>query len=248
MPRASTSGSQPAPLPRRRWLAVGLVLSGVFAALSVAAIATLFLAIALFSVPSSSNEPTLRVGDNFLAVCHDLDCRFGMLPFLPRLPLLQPALGDIAVFRKPNDPSIIFVKRIVGMPGDEVQMRSGLLFINRAAVPETPLAGYALEVSTGATGTVPQFEETLPNGVRYRMIRRFPENALADTEAFKVPPDHYFVIGDNRDNSSDSRDPEGGIGFVPRRNMLARAYWVTFSTTRLGRFLVPVDLPRAPGR
>jgi len=231
-----------------RWLVLGLAASGLLALATIAAVAALLLFVALYSIPSSSNEPTLKVGDNVLAVCYRLGCRFGTLPFLPVITLLEPEMGDMAVFRKPDGSSIVYVKRIVGLPGDEVRVRDEVLYINGTAVPRGRIEDDIETDYRGTSRTIAQYEETLPNGVKAHVLDRAPNRNLDNVGPFKVPPDHYFVVGDNRDNSSDSRDPNGGVGYVPRENMVARVRRVTFSTAAWGRIFVPVDLPPQSSR
>ena len=200
----------------------------------------------VFTIPSGSNVPALQIGDVALGLCYRTLCR--IIPSgLPALPLNEPQTGDMAVFRKPSDPSIDDVKRIIGLPGDRVQTLNGRLTVNDALVPQRPLEDFSTMAWGGTALNAHQFEATLANGVSYRILDITPAVDLDTTIVSTVPPNRFFVLGDNRDATSDSRDANGGTGFVPRINMIARMDRVLISTTRLGRVFWPVVWQRRPG-
>ena len=167
-------------------------------------------AVRVYSIPSVSMSPALMLGDRITAdprAYTDTD----------------PALGDVVIFRLPNQPSIDFVKRVVGLPGDKVQMADGVLLINGVAVPRKKLA----DVTLPQGQSVAQFKETLPNG-RSHVTWDTGLGPADNTHEFSVPEGHYFVLGDNRDNSSDSRFASA-VGFVPRENIYAHVGGVIWS-------------------
>ena len=161
-----------------------------------------------YNIPSGSMKPTLLVGDFILV--NKLVYRFS-----------EPQRGDIVVFKYPIDPSIDFIKRIIGMPGDVIEIRDNQVFINGQPVKITRIEKAKED---GFTKIVD--EETLPEGVKYKV--QFYEEAFFSIRDFGpvvVPPGHYFVMGDNRDNSEDSRY----WGFLPRENIVGKAFVIYFS-------------------
>lgn len=159
-----------------------------------------------FDIPSSSGIPNLMTGDMFFAA--KLPYRFG-----------DPERGDIAVFKTPKDGKTDYVKRVVGLPGDRVQMKEGRLIINGTMVERTPV-DLAPEYA-GGPRRLTFYRETLPGGRSYVIAEESDHNPGDDTEEYAVPAGFYFVMGDNRDNSADSRFPDG-VGLIPRQNFVGR--------------------------
>jgi signal peptidase I len=191
-----------------------------------------------FNIPSSSMAPTLIVGDYLFAAKYPYGYSRYSLPF--SLPLFsgrifggEPARGDVIVFRSPKDTGTDFIKRVVGLPGDRVQMREGQLVINDRAVARERLKD-ALIASACASGTtVKRWRETLPNGVNYETYDCIDNGFYDNTNVFTVPPGHVFVLGDNRDNSVDSR-VMSSMGYIPLENIVGRAGMIFWSLTADG--------------
>ncbi len=186
-----------------------------------------------FNIPSGSMIPTLLVGDYLFVSKYSYGYSRYSLPLSPNLfsgRILghAPERGDVAVFKWPRDNSTDYIKRIVGLPGDRVQMKAGQLYINGAQVPRTPEGDYVDE-EPGMRILAKLYLETLPNGRKHDIIKMSDENGLNTTIEFKVPDNTVFAMGDNRDNSSDSRDPNGGVGFIPMENLVGRAEFIFFS-------------------
>jgi signal peptidase I len=144
-----------------------------------------------------------------------------------------PERGDVAVFKLPRDNSTDYIKRIIGLPGDRVQMKGGQLYLNCEQVPRRLLGDFLAQESTIRV-QVRRFAETLPTaaepGTRtHDIVKMTDSGGLNDTPEFRVPAGHVFAMGDNRDNSSDSRDPTGGVGFIPLENLVGRAEFIFFS-------------------
>jgi len=190
-----------------------------------------------FNIPSGSMEATLQIGD-YLFVSKSTygfsrySFPFGLIPFQGRFFVMsQPQRGDIVVFKFPPDNSTDYIKRLIGLPGDRIQMRDGVLYINDTAVPKEKIDDY-VEPSGEETRNVPRYRETLPNGVSYEVLDRDPQGNLDDTQVFVVPEGHYFMMGDNRDNSADSRVD---VGYVPFENFVGKAQIIFFSTNGSAR-------------
>lgn len=187
-----------------------------------------------FNIPSGSMIPTLLVGDYLFVSKFAYGYSHESLPFGPplfsgRIFEAAPERGDVVVFKKPNDTSLDYVKRVIGLPGDRIQMREGRLYINGEMVPRERVADYVTTDRFGRTVRIPQFVETLPNGAQYRIHETQGDRGAYDnTEVFEVPPDHYFMMGDNRDNSQDSR-VLSEVGYVPSENLVGRAEIIWFS-------------------
>ena len=216
-----------------------------------------------FYVPSGSMEPTLLIGDALLASKYPYGYGTASLPMQINLPESKrvfgesPKRGDVVVFRWPGDTSQAWVKRVVGVPGDRIQMRQGQLFINDRPASLKPDGIGRAEDESGSTEPAYRFIETLPGGVRHAIFKLRDNGRLDNTLEVTVPPEHLFVLGDNRDNSADSRVPvrEGGVGLLPIDNLVGRAdavvgswdlgmrsqpVWTWLSGFRLARFFTAV--------
>jgi len=184
-----------------------------------------------FSIPSGSMRPTLLEGDYLFVTKWAYGYSRHSLPFSPnifsgRIFGSAPERGDVAVFKFPPNPSLDYIKRVIGLPGDRVQMRGGELFINNVAVAREKVGQIDNPDITEETRPVDVYRETLPNGVSYDTLDLTPNGFGDDTREFVVPPGHYFMMGDNRDNSTDSRFT---VGFVPEENLVGRANIIFFS-------------------
>jgi signal peptidase I len=184
-----------------------------------------------FYVPSGSMEPTLDIGDALLATKFAYGYSTASLPIQINLPETgrlfpeRPKLGDVVVFRWPGDRSQAWVKRVVGLPGDRIQMRQGQLFINDRAAELKPDGVGRAEDDNGGAERAYRYIETLPNGVSHEIFKLRDNGRLDNTAEVTVPPGHLFVMGDNRDNSADSRVPlrDGGVGLLPMNDLVGRA-------------------------
>lgn len=215
-----------------------------------------------FSIPSESMLPRLLIGDylfitkwNYGYSRHSLPFS---LPLLPHIPFAQPQRGDVVVFKAPPTNNVDWIKRVIGLPGDTVQMRSGQLILNGAPVPKDRIADFVLPITPNfptekcTGGTVQpdgegglscrfeRFRETLPNRKTYEVLdqgmARYDNTAL-----YTVPAGHVFLMGDNRDDSMDSRvaHVEGGVSFVPIENLQGKAVVSFWSTDGSAAWLLP---------
>ncbi len=205
-----------------------------------------------FWIPSGSMKDTLLIGDflfvNKMAYGYSqYSCPFAMCPFSGRILGDEPEMGDVVVFRHPTT-GADFIKRVVGLPGDKIQVRDGILYINGEEAPQTPDGTFTeIREPQGPAGNLPRcgngavgmgavcekerFIETLPNGVEHSVLN-IGDESIDDTPVFTVPAGHFFFMGDNRDNSTDSRVAQGagGVGFVPFENLIGRADRIMFSS------------------
>lgn len=182
-----------------------------------------------FNIPSGSMIPTLLVGDYlFVSKASFGYSRYSLplsLPLIPgRILFTPPERGDVVVFKLPSDNSTDYIKRIVGLPGDTIQVKGGILNINGEPVKRRQIEDFQPE--NGAR-PVAQFIETLPNGREHRILELSDSMSADNTPVYHVPAGHYFAMGDNRDNSRDSRFPE--VGPIPEQNLVGRADILFFS-------------------
>lgn len=209
---------------------IGETISVIVQALLLALVIRTFL-FQPFSIPSGSMRPTLLEGDYLFVTKWAYGYSNHSLPFSPnlvsgRIWASQPERGDVVVFKFPPNPSLDYIKRVIGLPGDRVQMRNGQVFINDVAVPREKVAEITNPDITEENRPVEVWRETLPNGVSYETLDLTPNGIGDNTREFQVPEGHYFMMGDNRDNSADSRF---SVGYVPEENLVGRANIIFFS-------------------
>ena len=190
-----------------------------------------------FNIPSGSLIPTLLIGDYLFVSKYTYGYSKYSLPLSEYLPFqakgrvwaAEPKRGDIAVFKLPKDNATDYIKRVIGLPGDKIQLIEGVLNINGKPVKRERIADYETLDAFDQTVKLAQYNETLPGGVTHRVIERDGDRGFWDnTEVYTVPAGHYFMMGDNRDNSTDSRDL-ASVGYVPFENFVGRAEMIFFS-------------------
>ena len=185
-----------------------------------------------FNIPSGSMKATLLVGDYLFVSKYSYGYSHYSIPLSP--PLFSgriwgspPDRGDVVVFRLPKDDSTDYIKRVIGLPGDKIQMINGVLHINGEPVKRERVEDF-VEVEGGRTERVKRWRETLPNGVSYTTLDLIDNGFHDNTQEYEVPAGHYFMMGDNRDNSTDSR-VLSAVGYVPLQNIVGKAQIIFFS-------------------
>ena len=187
-----------------------------------------------FNIPSTSMEPTLLVGDYLFVSKYSYGYSRFSMPFAPdifsgRLFGRLPERGDVVVFKVPYDTTIDYIKRVIGLPGDKIATRGGELFINGVQVPRVR-GDVSISTDSGIPTQGRLYTETLPNGRRHEIKKLTDEGEANNYPEITVPPGQLFVMGDNRDNSADSRfrNPPG-VGLLPVENVVGRAEFLFFS-------------------
>lgn len=219
-----------------------------------------------FHIPSGSMKPTLLIGDYIFVSKFSYGYSRYSLPFSPDVfkgkrvmaegESREPKRGDVVVFRLPTDTSVDYVKRLVGMPGDRIQVKDSVLYINGKAVKREALEPFKDTDEEGNEFIIRRYRETLPEGKTYEVLDQLKSGPLDNTPEYVVPLHHYFMMGDNRDNSQDSR-VLSAVGYVPEENLIGRADMIFFSLAtpvlefwrwvegiRLGRFFRLIEVNR----
>lgn len=185
-----------------------------------------------FSIPSGSMIPTLLVGDYLFVSKMSYGYSRHSLPL--SIPLIknrifytEPERGDVIVFKMPSDNKTDYIKRLIGLPGDKIQVREGRLYINGTMIDRQSAGEYVMRDPHGKALRFEKYIETLPEGVKHPILEISDDAPFDNTEEFTVPEDHFFMMGDNRDNSLDSRSVK--VGFVPKVNLVGRAKFLFFS-------------------
>jgi signal peptidase I len=216
-------------------LGLGIILMGLLLSLPFLVRSLLFQP---FNIPAGSMIPTLLVGDFFFVSKYAYGYSrytwpLSSEPFAGRIWGAEPARGDVVAFLLPKDNSTVYIKRLVGLPGDRIQMRQGLLHINDVPVARERLPDFVGEDPCGSGGVTrtKRWHETLPNGVSHETLDCVDNGFYDNTNVYTVPSGHFFMLGDNRDNSTDSR-VLSAVGYVPLENIIGRAAMIFFSVGR----------------
>lgn len=195
---------------------LGIILTSTFAFLFRALVAQ------PFDIPSAAMAPTLEPRDYVWATKFSYGYSNLSLPSGEMLPAFTfaktaPQRGDVVIFGLPSNPSVDYIKRVIGLPGDTIAVKSGVVIINGTAVAKEAVGAYSGALAEFKDGRL--FAETLPEGKRYTVLDMVDDEFTDNMDSVTIPPGHYFVMGDNRDNSSDSRF---GVGFLPEANIIAK--------------------------
>lgn len=187
-----------------------------------------------FHIPSGSMKPGLLSGDYIIVSKYSYGYSRYSFPFGPDLfegrKFFKPKnvkRGDASVFRLPSDPSINYIKRIVGLPGDEIQVRGGTLYINEKKIEKISDGIFLDSARSGDVIRIKKFIETIENK-KYQVLDAIDSSGVDNTGIYKVPKGHYFAMGDNRDNSEDSRYLSE-VGYIPEQNLIGKARFIFFS-------------------
>jgi signal peptidase I len=193
-----------------------------------------------FHIPSGSMRETLLVGDYIFVSKYSYGYSrysfpYGLPLFEGRVLSSKPERGDIVVFRPPNNPRMDFIKRIIGLPGDRIQIKNGALFLNGDPVERRHEGEWLFPRPDGSVVQFRRYIETLPNGKTYTTLDLTDSGSKDNTGVYTVPEGHYFMMGDNRDDSEDSRFLNK-VGFVPYENIVGRAEVIVFSLDNTAEF------------
>lgn len=211
----------------------GEIFKTIVFALLIAMVLRIFL-FQPFTIPSASMEPNLYEGDYIVVSKWSYGFSKHSIPFSPplfdgRIMGSAPKRGDIVVFKLPRNNKTDFIKRVIGLPGDRIQMIANKLYINDKPVQDVVVTRTEIEDIFGPR-PVTEVRETLPEGKSFMTQDFGPGNDLDDTPVYEVPAGHYFMMGDNRDNSIDSRvEQSSGVGMVPAENLVGKAQIILFS-------------------
>jgi signal peptidase I len=216
---------------KRKEGGVGETLRVIFHALIIALVIRTVL-FQPFNIPSGSMKATLLVGDYLFVSKYSYGYSHFSLPFSPpifsgRIFASEPNRGDVVVFRLPKDTSTDYIKRVIGLPGDKIQVVEGVIHINGQAVKREPAQPFIETEEGGPATPIRRWKETLPNGVSYYTLDLVANGFADNTQVYTVPAGEYFMMGDNRDNSTDSRFSQ--VGTVPFENFVGRAQIIFFS-------------------
>ncbi len=198
-----------------------------------------------FHIPSGSMKSNLLVGDYLFVSKYTYGYSrysfpLGMVPIKDRIWKSEPQRGDVVVFRLPVNTRVDYIKRLMGLPGDHIQVKHGIVYINGKPLPRTRIDNYVDDENRLSVKSVPRFEETLPEGKIINILKERKFGIADDTEEYIVPEGHYFMMGDNRDNSRDSRYMNE-VGFVPAANLVGRAEMVFVSVDDTIRWYNPIS-------
>ncbi len=199
-----------------------------------------------FKIPSGSMYPTLYVGDYLFVSKYSYGYSKHSLPW--SLPLFKgriwatlPKRGDVVVFKYPRDNKTDYIKRIIGLPGDKIMLKDGRLYINGKMLPREQIDDFVLRSPYGSAERYRQYIETLPEGKKHKILEISDSQPYDDFEELEVPQGSYFVMGDNRDRSDDSRV---NVGFVPFENLIGRARFLFFSHMEEYEWYKPWEWPK----
>lgn len=199
-----------------------------------------------FKIPSGSMYPTLHVGDYLFVSKYSYGYSKHSFPlsiplFDGRIWADEPKRGDVVVFKLPQDNRTDYIKRIIGLPGDKIKLEQGRLFINGQMLPRTEGEDFVIRDTLGNAERYHQYTETLPNGIKHKILEVSDFESEDELKELTVPEGYYFVMGDNRDRSDDSRV---NVGFVPFENLVGRARFLFFSHNQDGAWYKPWTWPR----
>lgn len=217
----------------------------VFYAIVIAIVIRTFL-FEPFKIPSASMYPTLYIGDFLFVSKYTYGYSRHSMPF--SVPVISgrvwsdaPQRGDVVVFKFPQDNRTDFIKRVIGLPGDKIKLENGRLFINGKMLEREPIEDFTRRDARGNAMRYYQYIETLPEGLKHRIIKISDNQHYDNVDEVTVPEDNYFMMGDNRDESDDSR---GSVGFVPKENLVGKARFLFFSYSTEGEWYKPWEWPR----